>query len=299
MKSPPDRPRLQDRQRHPDGVVSLRPRGADAPPSQLAGGTLNTERIQSLYSMVEAAVADPPLSMDDFASHTDIHLLDKVTDDSARKALWAVLADTGPNDIEAWPRTAATVQRMRDRGLCCSITPARLRAFLLVENRVEAAFPSLPLDAIHTAVERLFQRVGEAQGATRTLQRRAPRWRRAPSASVSGAPVIEADLAEVAVAALLSETKGQWQFSSTPDGRMFTGSRRGYHAEAERTYLDGLSDIVDTASSVVEQHRAGVGGRVYVYQDRIACAECNLVVAWIEHEGTGTTAFRACRRANR
>jgi hypothetical protein len=153
------------------------------------------------------------------------------------------------------------------------------------------SFNRATLDA---AMERLKARAGEADVTRFVLRRRAPRWRTPPSGNLVGAPVLEADDIEIAIVALLAATRSHWQFSSTPDGRMFIGTRLGPHREAERDYITGLSDVIDTASGLVESHRAGMGGRVYITRRFVECADCKLIIAWINEVGSRQTAFRKC-----
>jgi len=175
----------------------------------------------------------------------------------------------------------------------------RLRALRLVKSREKLlqtgptwfGFDRATLDA---AMTRLTARVGEADATNFFLRRRTPRWRIPPSGNLVGAPVVDADDVEIAIVALLAATANQWQFSSTPDGQMFTGMKRGYHREAERLYVTGLSEVIDTAAGRVESHRAGAGGRVYITKGFVECAECQLIIAWINKVGSRRTAFRKC-----
>ena len=178
--------------------------------------------------------------------------------------------------------------------------PQRLRAWTLVKSREELlrrtgatrfGFDRATLDA---AMERLKARVGEEDATSFLLRRRAPRWRTPPSGNLVGAPVLDADHVEIAIVALLAATANQWQFSSTPDGQMFPCTKLGYHQPAERRYVTGLSDVIDTAAGLVESHRAGVGGRVYITKRFVECADCKLIIAWINDVGSRQTAFRKC-----
>jgi hypothetical protein len=178
------------------------------------------------------------------------------------------------------------------------------RAWQLVLDRDERARTQqlrLPFtaDVVQEALSRLKQRVGEANATWHHLKQRAPRWRAAPAGNLVGAPIVEADDPELAVVGLLAATSEHWQFSSTPDGRMFIGTMLGYHHEDERTYVSGLSDVLDTAAGVVESHRAGAGGRVYVTQKHVQCAECKLVICWVNQHGAGTAAFGKCTVSRR
>ena len=181
--------------------------------------------------------------------------------------------------------------------------PPRLRARTLVKSREELLLRTgatrfgFDRDTLDAAVTRLMARVGEADATSFLLRPRAPRWRTAPSGNLVGAPVLAADDVEIAIVALLAATANQWQFSSTPDGQMFLGMKQGFHRKAERIYVTGLSDVIDTAAGRVESHRAGVGGRVYITKEFVECAECKLIIAWINDEGSRQTAFRECSAA--
>ena len=65
---------------------------------------------------------------------------------------------------------------------------------------------------------------------------------------------------------------------------MWPGHLHGYHREGDRTYVSGLSDILDTAAVIVAEHRAGQGGRFYVGAHTVECAECKSVLASIGRE---------------
>ena len=170
-------------------------------------------------------------------------------------------------------------------------TLVKAREKLLRTRAPRFGFDRATLDA---ALTRLMARVGEEDATIFVLRRRAPRWRTPPSGNLVGAPVLDADDVEIAIVALLAATANQWQFSSTPEGRMFLGTKLGYHPEPERVYVTGLSDVIDTAAGLVESHRAGAGGRVYITKGSVECAECKLVIAWINDVGSGRTAFRKC-----
>jgi hypothetical protein len=176
--------------------------------------------------------------------------------------------------------------------------PPRLRARIVkwreqLLRTGEAARSGLDPATLDAAVTRVMARVGEAD-APSFLGRRVPRWRTRPSGNLEGAPVLDADNVEIAIVALLAATANQWQFSSTPDGHMFAGERQGRHPEPERLYVTGLSDVIDAAAGLVESHRAGAGGRVYIWKEFVECADCRLIIAWINDVGSRRTAFGKC-----
>jgi hypothetical protein len=116
------------------------------------------------------------------------------------------------------------------------------------------------------------------------LARRRPRWQRGAAGSVGLPPVIDADEVEEVVVHLLALTWPEAQFSYRPSwsGDVFAGWNNGYHrSDAQRVYVTGLSDILDSVREVVQDHRDGQGGRIYVRDGRVACADCRLVIAWI------------------
>jgi hypothetical protein len=252
------------------------------------------EKAHALRSMLASAIPHQRESLNGPEADGPLQVLGNVSARDAREALYSLLEEPGGYSPEKWAEVAQVVASMRKHGLSATPTPARRAAFTLVEFATNFALEGFSPQVRQEALRTLYQRVDESSGTNLVLRRRAPRWRKPPSPSIVGAPVLAASEVELAVAALLSETQPEWQFSSTPEGRMFSGSRKGYHREFERTYLEGLSDVVDTAALVVEQHRGGVGGRVFLLQDRLRCAECRLTIAWIGREGTTTTAFGVC-----
>ncbi|HCX86324.1 MAG TPA: hypothetical protein DHV14_14565 [Micrococcales bacterium] len=156
-----------------------------------------------------------------------------------------------------------------------------------------------PASVVSEAVRRLTERNADLSRLAHRPPRPA-RWRQAPSAKLSWAPVIAADEAEVAIVAILSATRGQWLFSLSSKSRMYTHSRHGWAKnEEDRTYVAGLSEIIDTVGGVIESHRGG-GGRVYLTRHVIQCAECRLVIASIEEpHTTGPKAVGRCSASRR
>lgn len=187
----------------------------------------------------------------------------------------------------------AAVQEQEERAI-------RTRAEEVVTQRAAVALRHPPAgvsaELAEEAFGRLRDRVATGQLEELRLRRRAPRYRRDPWAAASGAPHIDADDVEIAITAILSLTAPKWTFSSTPQGSMFTHVHHGYCAdEGERSYVDGLSDVVDTASDVVARHRGGAGGRVYITRRHVECADCGLVIAWIGQDaGARTSAIGTC-----
>ena len=181
---------------------------------------------------------------------------------------------------------------------------ARFRPWQLVYARSEAArlkpgdfnFPS---SVLIEACSRLRSRVGAAAVADTVLKQRRPLWRTPPSGSFAGAPIIDCDDVEIAVVAVLASTTPKWQFSSQPDGQIFRGFKSGFHSAEERTFVSGLSDIIDTVSDVVSSHRNGAGGRVFISKQDVECAECRMVVAWIQNIGGRPTALIKCSKGGR
>lgn len=203
-----------------------------------------------------------------------------------------------PPDFEVWLNVLqppVVVAEVEARG-----PSVRQRVETLLETRKQRWAGShdfmlpFPRATVDEAFALLRMRLDEAEATHFLLRKRVPRWRTAPSRQLVGAPVVETSLVELAVVSILSATEKPWQFSSTPDGRMFTGPKHGYHREHERTYVVGLSDILDTASNVVATHRARAGGRVYVHEGLLECADCKLVVAWLGRVGGRSVAFGAC-----
>ncbi|MCB2175761.1 MAG: hypothetical protein KQH57_08130 [Actinomycetales bacterium] len=203
-----------------------------------------------------------------------------------------------PFPLDAW--LAETEQKAAEtRGLrATDDRKARAHAAGVVQNRSADALrrvEGFPAWVVEDALERLAERLATAEVEELRLRRRAPRYRRDPALAHSGAVHVAADDTEVAIVAVLSQTAPRWTYSSTPDGRMFTHARHGYSAEGDRSYVDGLSDVVDTVSDVIARHRGGLGGRVYITQRHVECADCELVIAWVgASAGTRRTAVGTC-----
>lgn len=184
-------------------------------------------------------------------------------------------------------------------GLPASASRAQVRAMQIVESRFTGAAGTamygIEPEVLAQAHARLRERASGSLSQEDRLRRRVPRWRTPPSAALKGAPVIAADDVEVAIVAILSATSGNWQFSSTPHGDVFTHQLRGYSRESDREYLSGLSDVLDTTADLIESHRGGLGGRVYVTSRYVECAECQRVMAWLNDTGSGrSTVFGRC-----
>ena len=161
----------------------------------------------------------------------------------------------------------------------------RIEDKVLAVERSQYGLPGFTAATLAEAIRRLRERNADF---IRLAQRRprGARWHAAPSPRDRYAPVIEADDAELAVVAILSATRAQqWQFSKSKahnGGMIFTHDRHGFAPEKDRTYVAGLSDVIDTVSRVIDSHRGPDGGRVYITRSTVRCAECNWVVAAIE-----------------
>ena len=207
----------------------------------------------------------------------------------------------GADALSEWFALAGTLAYATERGV-----PARyasiqhVRLFKHLQSR-EQSLRALGLDeaTFTAAMKELRARVTDGVPDEHALRRRVERWRRPPGPSLVGAPVLDADEIERAIVKILADTAGQGQFSSTPRGSMFTHELKGYSREADRTYLDGLSDILDTSAGVIERHRGGRGGRVYITDRHVECADCRRVMAWINSEGSRQTARGRCENLER
>lgn len=182
-----------------------------------------------------------------------------------------------------------------------AVENARERAVKLVQRRRSSAQhlvrTRLAFDGDITdhALDVLDARAADGIQDETRLRLLPAKWRVAPAGSLSGAPVIEATRLEIAIVSLLSNTDVNWQFSSTPQGHVFASVSNGYtREESERDYVSGLSVVIDTVAGVIERHRKGKGGRVFVTSRHVECAECKRVVAWVNEPGTRATAFQAC-----
>lgn len=274
---------------------------------KLSGGVTNG-RCEDVLAIWSVSVGQPITDEEYDAAPADplVRKLAAYSDPQLRQALSQAVAVVGSRPSwRDWLDVLEQVQRVSSvvgpgsRVVADTALPSRLRATELLEAR-RARFlqdaGSIPFDqaTVDDAFEVLRTRIGEAEATRHLLKRRAPRWRVAPSRQLKGAPIVDTSEIELAIVAILSATTNPWQFSSTPDGRMFTGTRLGYHKEEERTYVAGLSDVLDTTASVIESHRAGLGGRVYLQRQVVECAECKLVMAWLGNAGSRATVFGRC-----
>ncbi len=202
--------------------------------------------------------------------------------------------------LQSWLHRCREIERASTHlGLAATAQRAHVSAMELVMSRMNGTrgdgVAGLAPDIARQAFARLRERAAGGDWQGDRLRRRAARWRTPPSRSLVGAPVISADSVEIAIVAILSATYGNWQFSSTPAGDVFTHQRRGYSREAEREYVAGLSDVLDATADLIGAHRGGLGGRVYVSPHLVECAECQRVMAWINEPGSGrSTVFGRC-----
>lgn len=136
---------------------------------------------------------------------------------------------------------------------------------------------------LQEARRRIIDRAATAEFACGAYARRRPKCGHRGSRPLRSVPIIDADDTELAVMHLLALTGPDAQFSYTPawSGRVFAGWKDGYHrGDEERVYVTGLSDVLDSATSIVQNHRNDGGGRVFVRHRRVVCADCQEVVAW-------------------
>jgi len=257
---------------------------------------VDIDRCEPLLSMLRATVRGCKTSAADLCDDAAAEPLFEGGERDARAALTDFSQNPDEFSVAAWAETVLTIRRMRDRGLPCEPTSIRRKTFDLVERAERKGPPAgIEREAFQAATERLLSRVGTATGTSEVLHRCRPHWIAAPSASLVEAPVLMVDHVELAVAAILSMTQPDWQFSITTRGRAFLGRYHGYHKDdGKRRYVDGLSEVVDASSAMVDSHRAGQGGRIFVKADHVECANCNLVLMWLNEAGEGRRAFRLC-----
>jgi hypothetical protein len=271
----------------------------------------DADRFDDLFSMWSIAVDAPDDSASrlSFQKQPQVAALARRADRDLRRALYdarrALGGGIGRPDPGSWLQWVEAAEVAAGFGGQPDLTSlARVRAIGLIAERklfVSQDAQHFPFTAtvLEEALDRLGRRANEAVATSHLLKPRSPRWRSAPARNLVGAPVIDSDEVELAVVAILAATGDNWQFSSTPDGRMFVGTILGYHREGDRTYASGLSDVLDTAAGLVESHRAGAGGRIYITSRHVECAECKLVVAWINTVGSRSTAFGRCTSVKR
>ncbi|KRF29487.1 hypothetical protein [Phycicoccus sp. Soil802] len=141
-----------------------------------------------------------------------------------------------------------------------------------------------PQSLVEAAKARIVERVQTGEFVHGAFARRQPKWRRYAATAAGLIPTISADDIEQLIVPLLSLTHPEAQFSyrRAPSGQVFASWMNGFHRrDEERVYVTGLSDVLDTATTLVQDHREGMGGRIFINQGRVACAECRRPIAWI------------------
>jgi hypothetical protein len=135
----------------------------------------------------------------------------------------------------------------------------------LLRRAFPAACRGIAPGDVAVALERVEARLARGRWTGRGRYER-PVVRRRPDSRI-GFRVrdIQCDDAELVIVRLLSRTLPDLQFSVTPDGDAFTGSRRGYHDELNRIYVSALSPVIDAAADAVLAATDGAGGRIYVH----------------------------------
>jgi hypothetical protein len=86
---------------------------------------------------------------------------------------------------------------------------------------------------------------------------------------------------EVVTMRILSATAPFRQYSVTPDGWVFTHPYDGYCREDERTYLAGLSSLLDDVAARFAEKRGGRGGRFLERNQRVWDADTKKVFGHI------------------
>lgn len=111
--------------------------------------------------------------------------------------------------------------------------------------------------------------------ATERLERRLQTWHGSGIASAKsrfknkvarGAEadcVVGADQAETLIVRALSLTRGECQYTVTPNGAVFASEGNGWTIEGTRIYVSGLSPLIDDAADILRQMRGPNGGRMF------------------------------------
>lgn len=98
-------------------------------------------------------------------------------------------------------------------------------------------------------------------------------------------PVISVDSVEMVILHLLSLTYPSMQFFYDGHGRPVPGFLNGYHRDNRPSAISGLSVILDAVGEIVDDHRLGTGGRVYVSRRDVVCPKHTHTIAQIEMSG--------------
>lgn len=83
-----------------------------------------------------------------------------------------------------------------------------------------------------------------------------------PSGSSSSSE-LEADEAELVIVHALAATKGDAQFTVSPNGAVSSTISNGWTINKGRIYISGLSPVIDDAASLLNQLRDLAGGRMF------------------------------------
>lgn len=74
---------------------------------------------------------------------------------------------------------------------------------------------------------------------------------------------VGADQAEILIVRALSLTRGECQFTVTPNGAVFASDGNGWTIDRERVFVSGLSPLIDDAADILRQMRGPNGGRMF------------------------------------
>lgn len=100
---------------------------------------------------------------------------------------------------------------------------------------------------------------------------------------------IEVEPAELVIAHALAWTDGAAQFGVTPHGVAFTADGNGWTI-AERTYLAGLSPLLDDAADILAYLRGSRGGRFFLREGAFFTADGRRTFMQVQtHSPTRTT----------
>jgi hypothetical protein len=142
------------------------------------------------------------------------------------------------------------------------------------------------------AREALWQPIaGQAQSRPPPQRFMAGR-RRAPLPAIGFVPDYPIEAADQPLLTALLRSRGaQFAVSYSPQLDCWPNIHTGYHRAHERDHVTGYSALLDGLGDVVDTHRNGAGGRIYLHLDRavVECADCNHVIATL---GTPQARFR-------
>ena len=263
-------------------------------------GVSDVERLASIYREVTGTPQSPKL-IQNLERLADLSTLVGCDESVLRRA--AASLQGGPGwgfPVAEWGRATRRTHGRESAGtgsaqteLISGLAPASprdLRRTLeevgtYIDESLQRLTGRYSPELLAEARTRLLSRALTGNFREGALVRRSSRWKRVPTGPVGLPPVIDADDAEEVLVHLLALTWPEAQFSYRPSwsGDVFAGWNSGYHrSDAQRVYVTGLSDILDSVREVVQDHRDGQGGRIYVRDGRVACADCRKVIAWIE-----------------